>query len=53
MKSKSVWIGIITVLHGLAPLAEGDVSAVNWEQVQLGLGIIFIRFGIAKNGAGK
>lgn len=53
MKSKSIWVGVITVAHGLSPLVDGDVAGVNWEQVQLGLGIIFLRLGIAKNGSEK
>jgi len=49
MKSKSIWLGIGMVAHGLFPaIAAGDPSAAEWVQVETGLGIIFLRLGIKK-----
>lgn len=47
--SKTILVGIATVLHGLYPVIEsGNVSAIDWTQVELGLVAIFGRRGIQK-----
>jgi hypothetical protein len=57
LTSKTVWAGIAMAVAGvvkmmwpeLVPFIEGDPALL----VGTGLGFIFARFGIAKNGLGK
>ena len=54
--SKTVVLGIIMVVMALLPLAQGTALAdIDWNQVSLGLGMIFVRHAIykASNGTGS
>ena len=48
-KSKTIWVGVITIIHGLSPFMESyDPASIQWLQVQAGLGMIFMRTGVQK-----
>lgn len=53
IKSKSIWLGVAMIGQGLFPLlTTQDIASINWELVQGGLAVIFLRLGIAKGGPG-
>lgn len=53
-KSKSVWVGAVMVLIGLGSMAFPDYAQTlgatgdPLQMIGTGLGIVFLRFGIAK-----